>query len=143
VRIVGLSVTRTDAWAKVVGQAKYASDLSMPGMLHLKLVLAAPLTAMQPGTPLIHPDPPGNIAHTVRLRRGDVEAGLAQAEVVIEREYRTPMQEHAFLEPEAGLGYIDELGRVTVITAGQPVHDDQNQVAAALDLPLEQVVRPE
>ena len=43
------------------------------------------------------------------------------------------------MEPEAGLGYIDEEGRVTVHGAGQNTHDDQRQIAEALGLPLEQV----
>ena len=59
--------------------------------------------------------------------------------MIIEGEYRTPAQEHAYLQPEAGLGYIDEEGRVTVVVAGQWTHEDQEQIAHALGLPLEQV----
>jgi CO/xanthine dehydrogenase Mo-binding subunit len=59
--------------------------------------------------------------------------------VVIEGEYRTPAQEHAYLQPEAGIGYIDKEGRVTVKVAGQWTHEDQEQIAHALGLPLEQV----
>ena len=32
------------------------------------------------------------------------------ADVVVEGEYRLPYQEHAYLQPEAGVGYIDEAG---------------------------------
>ncbi len=53
----------------------------------------------------------------------------------IEHEYRTPAQEHAFLQPEAGLAYIDEQGRVTVEVAGQWTHEDQEQIAHALGCP--------
>ncbi len=49
------------------------------------------------------------------------------------------MQEHAYLQPEAGIAYIDEQGRVTVKVAGQWAHEDQGQIAHALQLPLEQV----
>ena len=49
-----------------------------------------------------------------RIRKGDIEAAFAQADVIVEGEYHTPAQEHAFLQPEAGVGYIDEEGRVTV-----------------------------
>jgi CO/xanthine dehydrogenase Mo-binding subunit len=59
--------------------------------------------------------------------------------VIIEGEYRTPSQEHAYLQPEAGLGYIDEEGRVTVQVAGQWTHEDQAQIAHALDLPADQI----
>ncbi|NJO85063.1 MAG: molybdopterin-dependent oxidoreductase, partial [Blastochloris sp.] len=59
--------------------------------------------------------------------------------VVVEGEYSTGYQEHAYLQPEAGLGYIDDQGRVTVIVAGQWVHEDQELIAHALDLPKDQV----
>lgn len=102
-------------------------------------VLDNPEAALLPGAPLVHQDYPGNIAHGYTMCTGDVDAALAEADLVISREYRTPMQEHAFLEPEAGLGYIDEEGRVTLITAGQCVHDDRRQIAATLDLPEDRV----
>ena len=50
-------------------------------------------------------------------QRVQVGNGFAGADVNIEGEYHTPAQEHAFLQPEAGLGYIDEEGRVTVNAA--------------------------
>jgi CO/xanthine dehydrogenase Mo-binding subunit len=103
------------------------------------------LEAMQAGdggashAPLLHPDKGSNIFGHYRIRKGEVEAGFAQADVVVEGEYHTPAQEHAFLQPEAGIAYLDEAGRVTVQVAGQWTHEDQEQIAHALDLPLEQV----
>jgi CO/xanthine dehydrogenase Mo-binding subunit len=103
-----------------------------------------PLTAMQPGATLLHPDraltgDQTNVFCHYRIRKGDAQAALVQADVVIEREYRTPFQEHAFLQPEAGVSYIDDEGRVTVVVAGQWTHEDQEQIAHALGLPVEQV----
>ena len=66
-------------------------------------------------------------------------AGWAQADVVVEGTYSTRWQEHAYLQPEAGLGYIDEEGRVTVLVGGQWTHEDQEQVAHALGLDDDQV----
>lgn len=102
-------------------------------------VLTDPLEAMKDGAPLIHPERDSNIFCHYRIRKGDVEAAFAQADVIVEGEYRTPAQEHAYLQPEAGVGYIDEEGRVTVVVGGQWAHEDQEQVAHALGLPLEQV----
>ncbi len=68
-----------------------------------------------------------------------MDAGWAAADVVLEGEYRLPYQEHAYLQPEAGVGYIDEAGRVTVEIGGQWTHEDREQVAHALGLPEEQV----
>ncbi|GAB4412734.1 MAG: xanthine dehydrogenase subunit D [Anaerolineae bacterium] len=102
-------------------------------------VVDDPFEAMQEGAPQLHPHAQNNILVHYRIRHGDIEAGWAQAEVVVEGEYRTGFQEHAYLQPEAGLGYIDEEGRVTVIVAGQWVHEDRQQIAHALGLPEERV----
>jgi len=95
---------------------------------------------MKPGAPLVH-DKRGdtNTLKHIRIRKGDVEAGFAQADVIVEGYYITPHVEHAYLQPEAGLGYIDEQGRVTVICAAQWPHDDIHQIAHILNLPEEQV----
>jgi CO/xanthine dehydrogenase Mo-binding subunit len=95
--------------------------------------------ALKAGAPLLFPDRDSNIFCHYRIRKGDSEAAFAAADVVIQREYHTPMQEHAYLQPEAGVAYIDEEGRVTVEVAGQWTHEDQEQIAHALGLPLEQV----
>jgi len=57
----------------------------------------------------------------------------------VEGEYHTGYQEHAYLQPEAGVAYIDEADRVTVVTAGQWVHEDQEQIYHALGLEPDQV----
>jgi len=80
-----------------------------------------------------------NILKHYRIRKGDMAAGWAAADVVIEGDYYLPYQEHAYLQPEAGVGYIDQQGRVTVEVAGQWTHKDQEQVAHALNLPADQV----
>mgnify|MGYP000066165599 FL=1 len=95
--------------------------------------------AMQEGAPLLHPDRGSNVFCHYRIRKGDVEEAFKRCDVVVEGEYRTPAQEHAYLQPEAGLGYIDEEGRVTIQVAGQWTHEDQEQIAHALNLPLEKV----
>jgi CO/xanthine dehydrogenase Mo-binding subunit len=102
-------------------------------------VVTDALAARQADAPLLHPERGTNVFAHNRIRKGEVEAGLARAAVVVEHEYRTPVQEHAFLQPEAGLAYIDEQGRVTVEVAGQWTHEDQEQIAHALALPLDRV----
>ncbi|PKN91361.1 MAG: aldehyde oxidase [Chloroflexi bacterium HGW-Chloroflexi-6] len=97
------------------------------------------LAAMEADAPLLHPEKGSNVILRYRIRKGDAEAALKQADVVVEGVYDTPMQEHAYLQPEAGLGYIDEQGRVTVLVGGQWTHEDQEQIAHSLNLPLEQV----
>jgi CO/xanthine dehydrogenase Mo-binding subunit len=102
-------------------------------------ILSDPLQAMEDMENLLHPDVGSNVFYQPRIRKGDVESGFEQADVIVEEEYRTPPQEHAYLQPEAGVAYIDEEGRVTVEVAGQWTHEDREQIAHALDLPEEKV----
>lgn len=102
-------------------------------------VITDPRVAMQPGAPQIVHSAPGNVFKHYRIRKGDVDSAWAECAAIVEAEYHTPMQEHAYLQPEAGLGYIDEEGRVTVIVAGQWAHEDQLQIAHALNLSPEKV----
>jgi CO/xanthine dehydrogenase Mo-binding subunit len=100
--------------------------------------LTDPRESMAPGALQLHEDRPGNILDHIRIRRGDAATALAGADVVVESSYYVPMQEHAYLQPEAGLAYMD--GDVVVIeTAGQWAHHDQRQIAASLGLPPERV----
>lgn len=242
--IIGKSVPRIDARAKVTGEAMYPGDFSMPGMLHAKILFAGrpharilsidtseaekvpgvvaiftakdvpvneyglqtpdqpvlcgpgsdkpgadvvrwvgdqvalvvaeteevaarardlirveyqdlpvitdPLEAMKPDAYPIHPPRAPNPVHPElrtegnwlshhQIRKGDVEVAWSQCDVIVEAEYRLPSQEHAYLQPEAGLAYIDEEGRVTVVVAGQWTWEDQQQIAHALNLPPEQI----
>ncbi len=95
--------------------------------------------ALNPDAPQLHPHYAGNVMKRYRIRRGNVDTAFAQADVIIEDIYTTGAQEHAYLQPEAGLAYIDEIGRITVQVAGQWTHEDQQQIAHALNLPEEQV----
>ena len=88
---------------------------------------------------VLHPWHGSNILKHYKIRKGDMLAGWNAAEVIVEGEYHLPHQEHAYLQPEAGVGYIDREGRVTVEIAGQWTHKDQQQVAHALGLPVDQV----
>ena len=96
--------------------------------------------AMGPDSPRVHEEiGDSNICVHYKIRKGDIEAGFEQADVIVEGEYRTPVQEHAYLQPEAGLAYIDEDGHVTVKSGGQWTHADREQIAHALGLPDEKV----
>jgi len=102
-------------------------------------VITDPREAMKPGAIQILPEVEGNRLMHYRIRKGDVDGAWAACEAVIEGYYHTPMQEHAYLQPEAGLGYIDDEGRVTVKVAGQWTHEDQEQIAHALKLPKDHI----
>ncbi|MBN2044165.1 MAG: xanthine dehydrogenase family protein molybdopterin-binding subunit [Anaerolineales bacterium] len=95
--------------------------------------------ARQPDAPLIHPDEDSNAYYCYQIRKGDVDAAFAKADVIVAGEYLTPAQEHAYLAPEAGIAYWDEQSRITVACAGQWAHEEAAMIAHALDLPLEKI----
>ena len=97
------------------------------------------IAAQDKSSELLHPDKGSNVFCRYRIRKGDVEEAFKNADVIVEGSYKTPAQEHAYLQPEAGLGYIDEEGRVTVVVGGQWTHEDREQIAHSLNLPEEQV----
>ena len=129
---VAVIVAETEAIAAQARDAIHVEYEDLP-------IVIDPLAAMQPEAFLLHPDRGSNVFGHYRIRKGDAEAALKEAYVVVEGIYDTPAQEHAFLQPEAGLGYMDEEGRITVLVAGQWTHEDQEQIAHALNLPVERV----
>jgi CO/xanthine dehydrogenase Mo-binding subunit len=136
VRFVGDQVAVIVAETEAI--AALARDLIVVDYEDLPIV-TNPLEAMQAESCLVHPDRSTNVFCHYRIRNGDVDSAFCQADVIVENTYHTPFQEHAYLQPEAGLATIDEEGRVKVIVAGQWTHEDQKQIAHALDLPQDQV----
>jgi CO/xanthine dehydrogenase Mo-binding subunit len=132
-----------DQVAVVVAQTEAQAEAAV-NMIEVEYedlpVLADPVTAMRSDAPVLHPDR-GDTNECVhyKIRKGDVDEGFASADVIVEAEYHTPVQEHAFLQPEAGLSYIDREGRITVESAGQWTHADRGSIAHALSLPEEMV----
>lgn len=102
--------------------------------------LTDPITAMRADALVLHPDRgDSNICVHYKIRKGDVDDAFKKADVIVESEYHTPVQEHAYLQPEAGLSYIDENGCITVESAGQWTHADRASIAHALGLPDEMI----
>jgi CO/xanthine dehydrogenase Mo-binding subunit len=101
-------------------------------------VVTDPRASMQPGAAQLLPGRDNVLIH-YKIRKGAVAQAWSECAAIVEGEYHTPMQEHAYLQPEAGLSYIDDEGRVTIQVAGQWAHEDQEQIAHALRLPLDRV----
>jgi len=95
------------------------------------------LEAMQPGAALVHPE--GNILCHHKIRRGDLAEGFARAAVIVENTYRTPMVDHAFLQPEAVLAEVDERGHLVIYIATQYPHWDRKELSRALALPEDKI----
>jgi CO/xanthine dehydrogenase Mo-binding subunit len=95
--------------------------------------------ALESGAPLVHEERADNLLAHVRIRRGDCDAAFAQCDVVLEGEFETGWQEHAYLQPDAGIAFY-EGERLVVETAGQWLHEDLRQIAAMLRLSEDRVV---
>ena len=98
-----------------------------------------PEEAIRPGAPQLHDEYPGNIAGHHVVRKGDVEQGFAQADVILERDYTTQLIEHAYIEPEAAAAVPGPGGGVTVYGSIQNPFSCRRAVAGVLGLPLAKV----
>ncbi|MFS8542322.1 MAG: xanthine dehydrogenase family protein molybdopterin-binding subunit [Limnochordales bacterium] len=111
-------------------------------------VVQEALAAMEPGAPLIHDDlytvvpggakaqRPSNVAKHVQHERGDVEAGFAAADVVVEREFRTAMVHQGYIEPQNAAASWEPDGRLTVWTSTQGHFSVREQLADLLQMPV-------
>jgi len=103
-------------------------------------VVTSARQALEPDAPLVHERPGTNLLGHIPIHKGDVAKAFAEADIVLEGEFSTSWQEHAYLQPEAGIAYIDIHDRLVIESAGQWLHEDRKQIAAMLKLPEEQVV---
>ncbi len=103
--------------------------------------------AMKPESPVLHddmftvglaekPDKASNIASRMELKKGDIEAGFAEAEVVVERDYYTPTVHQGYIEPHATTVSIDEDGQAMVWCSTQGHFDVRASTAKLLDMEL-------
>jgi len=73
--------------------------------------------AQKPDAPKVFGE--DNIVANYMVRKGDVEAGFAAADTIVENTFKTQYIEHAFLEPEVSLAWVDEQGVVNIRTSTQ------------------------
>ncbi len=95
-----------------------------------------PLEALKPGAPVVFE--PDNVVARWRIRKGDVEVGFAAADLIIENTYRLPFVEHAYLEPEAGVAWVDERGVINIRVSTQVVEHFRT-VARTIGVPQNRV----
>jgi selenium-dependent xanthine dehydrogenase len=134
--VLALAIAETEAGARAAVEAIGVGYRELQGVF-------SPREALAPDAPILHPprpdDEPSNVMYGTRLEKGDVDAAMARADVVVEGCFHTPFIEHGYLEPEAGTAEVDSAGVVTVRMASQAVSSHHQGVAAVLGLPLERV----
>ena len=102
-----------------------------------QLVINDPVQARQPDAPALHPD--GNLLKHIKVRKGDMQQGFAEADIVLEHTFHTQITDHAFLEPECSIARLTEDGRVEIYVGSQIPYSDRSQTARVLDLPEDRV----
>ena len=103
----------------------------------LQPVISDPVQARLPDTPVLHPD--GNLLKHIKVRKGDVQTGFNQADVILEHTFHTVSTDHAFIEPECSLANPTPDGRMEIYVGSQIPFSDRNQVARALGWPDKRV----
>ena len=96
-----------------------------------------PLEAMKPGAYLVGEDVT-NIVCEFGCHQGDLKKGFAEAEVIIENTYKVPFVDHAYLETESGIAWIDDYDVIN-IRVGSQVIEHFRDVADVLGLPHNKV----
>ena len=113
-------------WAAEEAAALVAVEYEeMPGVFTTEEALAE-------GAPVVHEH--GNRYVAWHLDEGDVEKAFAEADVIVEETYRTQHVDHAYLEPEAGIGWIDGDGVLTLRVSTQVI-EHARTIADMLRLP--------
>ncbi len=127
---VALVAAETEAQARAALEAIVVEYEALPGVFDMEAALA-------PGAPRVH-DGRDNLLVHWKLRRGDAAEGLRRAAVVVEHTYRTQRVDHAYLEPEAGVAWVDGQGVVNIRAAAQVV-EHFREIAEVLGLPHNRV----
>ena len=136
VRYVGEAIAAVAA--EDLATARRALDLIRIEYEELPAVFD-PFEAMKAGAPKIHDYAEGNLTKHIPVRKGDVEAGFAEADLVLEETYSTQAVEHAYLEPEAGLAYVDHDGVVTVVSPSQNITHHRHMLSKIIAKPINKV----
>lgn len=99
-----------------------------------------PLKSRETDAQLVHEDLDDNQVIHHPLRKGDIEEGFANSDVILEREYDTPFIEQSYIEPEAVVAVpYQENSTVTVYGSVQNPFACQNAVATVLQEDLNKV----
>jgi CO/xanthine dehydrogenase Mo-binding subunit len=110
-----------------------------------------PLAALAEDAPILHPevnsyiglpkplDKPANAFARDTWSKGNIDEGLAQADLIIENTFTVPRQHQAYLEPHSCIVWIDDQGRIQVWASSKVPYLLKEQLSVALRLPKERI----
>jgi CO/xanthine dehydrogenase Mo-binding subunit len=96
-----------------------------------------PLEAMEPSAYQVG-EGESNIICGYKVRKGDVEKGFTQSDVIVENTYRVPPQDHAYIEPESGVAWIGDDGVINIRVCTQVI-EHYREIAEVIGLPHNKV----
>src|SRR5688572_1842127 len=142
IRYVGDAIAIVAAETQEI--AEQASAL-IEAEFDLQPVITNPVQARKEGVPQIHEK--GNLLKHIKVRKGDMEKGFAESDVILEHTFHTPIYEHAFIEPECSIAVPTPDGRkaphdpggVEIYCGSQIPYQDRSQVARVLGWPEKRV----
>ncbi|MCX5907600.1 MAG: xanthine dehydrogenase family protein molybdopterin-binding subunit [Deltaproteobacteria bacterium] len=96
-----------------------------------------PQEALRPDAPAVHGK--NNLLLHSKLRKGDIEKGFAEADIILERSYRTPFIEHAYLEPDVSMAIPQPDGTLLIEGPTQAPFAVRRNIAAVLGVPINRI----
>jgi xanthine dehydrogenase molybdenum-binding subunit len=93
-------------------------------------VITNAVQARQADVPNLHQS--GNLLKHIKVRKGNMEQGFADANVIMEHTFHTAITDHAFLEPECSIAVPLKNGRMEIYVGSQIPYQDREQVARIL-----------
>jgi xanthine dehydrogenase molybdenum-binding subunit len=129
-----------DAIAIVAAETKEAAEEALDKIeveYQLLPVITSAVQANEPGVEKIHES--GNLLKHIKVRKGDIEKGFEESDVIIERTFHTGIVDHAFIEPECSIARVTEDGRIEVYVGSQIPYQDRSQIAAVMNMPEDRI----
>ena len=110
----------------------------------------SPEEALADDAPLVHEDLKdyvcvielpvgGNLMQECEISEGDVDSAWDQCDVIVEGEFETQAQYHAYMEPCSAIAEVDANGKLTVWSSSQSVFLDQSNLSSLLGLPMARI----
>lgn len=129
-----------DAIAIVAAETQAVADEAIEliqAEYELRPVISNPLQALEQNAEQLHDE--GNLLKHIHSKKGDLELGFAEADLIIEHTFNTPFMDHFFMEPECSIAVPRADGGLDIYVGSQIPFEDRRQVAEATGLPLEMV----
>jgi CO/xanthine dehydrogenase Mo-binding subunit len=129
-----------EAVALVIANTREAADSAMSLVRFDCAPLPAvtnPIDALKPDAPKVHDT--GNLVKHMKIRKGDVEKGFKESDLIVENTFKTEFIDGLPLETEAAFSYLESDGRITCVCSMQSPFDVHAKVAKILAVPKEKL----